>query len=789
MNANITAADIGIKGVTAEGEQQTPDSAEVRKWLDEVEESRQREKEYRKEAKRVVELYEAGRKQEYQYNILYSNTETLLPALYNNVPRPVTKRRFQDEDPVGKMAATAVNRSLEYLIDNGDQEFNDFDNAMKQAVTEALVAGRGVTWFKFEAILETLANERQGEAVEDAGQGADPSDDATEGETGDSETPQQETPIPDNVKFETIVCEEVPWDRFFHGNAKKWKDVPWVGREHFMTREELERNFGAVGAQIPVVEMHSGNADTDLTVNPQTKSDDLKGLKVAQVYEIWDKDEKNVIFISPQWKAAPIKKVADPLKLSCFFPMPKPLSLVTKISSLVPVPLYAFYEEQAKELNRVTTRINRLIAALKVRGMYDATVEGIDKVMKADDNTLVAADNVAALLAQGNALEKAIWLFPLEKIIAVLQQLYLQRQQVKQVIYEITGIADIMRGSSAASETLGAQQIKNQWGTLRLKKAQKEVARYCRDCLRIMAELAVTKLSPDTLRGMTGLPYPMSQEKQQLQMQVQAAQQQYQQIVQQAQMQGKEPPPPPQLPPEVQQQLQMPSWEELLKLLQDDIQRSFRIDIETNSTVDAEATEDKQDMGELLNAISQFLNGVAPLVQNGTMPFEVAQGMLLTVVRRYRLGPDLEDSLKKMQAPQQQQGGQEQQKALEQQKAQLEQQAQQLQEQAQQVEQVRQQAKIELDQGKAKIAQEQQSAMAEIELERQKLAQEKAASLREIEWAKQKAVEEANLEIQRIQQQAELKVASREHKLQLAQSAHAENVRKLMQPSMQTPAN
>ena len=225
----------------------------------------------------------------------------------------------------------------------------------------------------------------------------------------------------------------------------------------------------------------------------------------------------------------------------------------------------------------------------------------------------------------------------MRNLVTVVQQLYIQRQQIKQVIYEITGIADIMRGSSQASETLGAQEIKNQWGTLRLKKSQKEVARFARDLLRIMAEVAVTKFAPETLLGMTGLPFPTAIQKQQMMMQAQLQ-------AQQAMMMnpGTPPPPMPELPPSI---------EELQSMLQSDLLRSFRIDIETNSTVELEATQDKQEMAELMNAIAQFINGIAPAVEQGLIPFEVAKGMLLGIVRRYRFGADIEKGLETMQPP------------------------------------------------------------------------------------------------------------------------------------------
>jgi len=115
------------------------------------------------------------------------------------------------------------------------------------------------------------------------------------------------------------------------------------------------------------------------------------------------------------------------------------------------------------------------------------------------------------------------------------------------------------------------------------------------------------------------------------------------------------PPPPP--PPQVQQlqkikqQLQTPQWSQVLELLRNDLSRSYRIDIETNSTVEADATDDKQQIQEVMGAISQLLNGLTPLVTSGALPFQAAQGLLLAVVRRYRFGAEIEDYIKAMQPP------------------------------------------------------------------------------------------------------------------------------------------
>lgn len=585
----------------------------VRKWLAEIAAAGKRDKDWHKDAAEAIKLYESAKPDENQFNILYSNTETLIPALYNNIPRPVVRRRFKSDDPMGLMASKTVERTLEYLQDTGDEEYSNFDELMKPAVLAAVVPGRGVTWFKYESKVEPQA-------------GVAPGPDGAQ---------------PERVTYETVCGEDVPWDRFRHGYARQWKRVPWVAREHDMTREELEENFGEAKARLVQMGDHPEDDEVEQRGLFAGMSQDPAKDKLARVWEIWDKTRRKVIFVAEGYKLGPLKEVDDPLRLQGFFPCPRPLTFYPRLSNLTPTTLMSAYKEQAKELNRITVRIQKLIAAMKVRGLYDASIEGIKKVMEAEDNTLVPAENAAVITSQGQKLENALWLVPIEKFIPVLQQLYVQREQCKQVIYEISGLSDILRGASVASETATAQNIKNQWGTLRLKKMQKEVMRYTRECLRIMAELAITNFSPDTLSQMTGLPYPTQQAKVQAQAAIQNAQ-----IM--ARMTGQQPAPP---SPEQAAAAAMPSWEEILGLLRDDNLRNYRVDIETNSTIDAEATEDKQDISELLNALAQFLSGVAPLVENQSLPFEAARAIMLAVVRRYRFGVEVEEELAKMKAP------------------------------------------------------------------------------------------------------------------------------------------
>jgi hypothetical protein len=296
--------------------------------------------------------------------------------------------------------------------------------------------------------------------------------------------------------------------------------------------------------------------------------------------------------------------------------------------------LYSLYESQADELNDLTRRIKGVVKAIKARGIYDPALGAdLGKLFELDDNELVPAEN-AASLATEKGIANAIWYAPIETLISTLSQLYQSREQCKQVIYEITGISDILRGATKASETFGAQELKAKYGSLRLSRMQRAVQEYARSLIRMMLEVAATKFDEEAWATMTSLPYPSSQEAAQLQKIAMAAQQTGQP-----------------LDPQTQARLQQPSWGQVLALLQHDPMRSYRIDIEMNSTLEPDAAEDQKHINELMAAMGQFLNGVGPLVMKGIMPFEVARSMLLTIARRYQFGREIEEDIQQMKAP------------------------------------------------------------------------------------------------------------------------------------------
>ena len=667
------------------------DAGLARLWLDSVALARKNEEDWRKGAGEARDRYRGDSKnnQGKKFNILFANTQITLPAIYNSTPIPDVRRRLGDADPAGKIAAQVLERSLSYSFDA-----YDFGGSMRSVVFDSVLAGRGVLRVRYEPSFEE-GEEEQEEAAEEY---------APAGEAMQPAAPR--------LVFQKVCVEHVDWHDFIIGPGRKWEEVPWIGFEHRLTRDELEDRFGDIGATMPL---------DIVTDDARARNSDPRDVpdvfKRGTVYEIWDKEEREVLFIAPSLPSKILKRVDDPLGLQDFWPIPRPIYDVVDSSSLVPIVPYSLYKDQAEELDHVTRRIDKLVEQCRYRGVYASDIEEFQKLAKAQDGEFVPIENAMQFAERG--LDKAIWHAPLETLVSVIIQLMQHREALKATIYEITGLSDIIRGSTNAQETLGAQQIKAQFGSIRIQDRQAEVQRLARDAVRLMAELIGEKFEPETLGLMTGVDLPQAQQKMMAQQAAMMAQQSGQPV-----------------PPEIEQVLTVPSWDDVMQVLRSDAMRGYRVDIETDSTVQADVARLKTNAAEFVQGFGGFVTAVGPAVQAGVMPMDVVADLLTAFARNFKLGRQAEDALERLgkMAAQPAQGADQaaQQQAAD---AQAEQQRVAMEMQAKQAEA---QGKAQIEQ--AKLAMEQQRMEMEAQFK------EREIGIREAEVALKAQVETARLQ-------------------------------------------
>lgn len=619
-------------------------------WLKKIKRAKKDEDGWHKDATEAVMIYEVDEGKDGSgipaFNILHSNIEITVPSLYNSTPIPDIRRRFGDLDPVGKQAVDVIERALSYNLD-----MYDFDGTVIEATRDAELAGRGVPRIRYEPKIEQHTD--------------------AEGQSYDA------------VTYQEVKCEHVVWNKWGHGPARHWEEVPWVYFDHDFTHDDLKR-LGLSDKRIRELAFDDSDSKGEQSEGEREKSQ--TGIsKTVKGYEIWDKAKREVLFIAEHDKnAALLKRQPDPLKLEQFFPIPKAMQPLRKRGSLTPLVPYKVYKTQVAELDRITKRINSLIGQLKVRGLYDARLStSLQALQYASDGEYQPAEDSTQFAAGGGGLEKAIAHFPMEPTVIALRELYVQRDQIKQTIYEITGLSDVLRGATDPNETLGAQQLKAQQGSTRLSQRQRMVADCCRQLMRMKAEIICNHFTTENLSAITGI----------------------------------------QVTPEVEQ------------LLRSDLMRSYRIDIETDSTVRADLGRMQEQMSLFLQGTAQYASAMAPIIQLQPGAKAGILEIYASFARQYKLGRSAEDALDQMiqaaQQPEEPQPNPEQQKMeLEQQKAQM-------------------QAQMEQQKGDREM----QKMQAELEMKRE-LAQ---IDLQMKQLDLQVAQQKADLEVQKAQMELMLK--------------------------------
>ena len=657
------------------------------KWRHLVKMAEKDQEKWEKRGDRILKLYRDDRDNEQnsapkskRMNILWSNVQTLKPSLYGREPIPIAERRYLDKDDVGKVASMILERAMRYEMGNCD-----FHETAGKCVHDYLLPGRGVAWLRFNPIFgpSTSLTDRGDDELPDEGvaSGVSPDDKPPMSGGGEAEPDQAEDeakvsaqgPESNNSTDElgqqdemlldaSITVDYVNWKDFLHSKARTWDEVEWVCRKVYMSRDDLEGRFGQeIGSKVPLDRDASGSAD-DQTNNRRIITVGKDELKKATVYEIWCKYDRKVYFVAKMYDALLADPADDPLNLEGFWPCPKPLFATMTNDTLTPVPDYAEYQDQAQEIDKLTQRIDALLAALRVRGVYDSANKQLARLLdEGQDNVMIPVPNWA-ITAEKGGLQNAVSFLPLKDISEVLMQLFESRDKIKQDLYEITGISDIIRGQSDPDETAAAQKIKGRFATMRLQDRQNEVARFCRDIVRMLGEIISEHFPDQMLVTASGIMYDDGagpsmpeapsmeapkppqipqpgmnpQQAQQLQQAAQQYQQQmaaYQQTIKDYQQKVQ------QVTQERQQLIQ-----QAIQLLRQEKLRGFRIDIETDSTIADSANTEKEARMEFLNASSNFLRKSMEAAQMYPQMVPLLGKMVMFGIRGFRTGRDLESS-------------------------------------------------------------------------------------------------------------------------------------------------
>jgi len=608
-----------------------PLHTEIRRW------KKARER-YYEMARRSEQLYAGEDFSQYcerpaQLNVFWSIVNTLKPALYAQPPKPEIFRRYPSKDITARLGSQILERCTRFQV-----EVSGFDAAVSRAVDDYLVVGQGALWVRYEPKIgvetpkirvqelpespapmmgqmpgmppmgmgaEGMGGEQEGPEAPEAGEAPESYPEAPEGqeqyvdEMGQPVDPSlvkqdDEGYYIDGEPVETLLDEKcvvdyIHWTDLLFEPARTWAEVRKVARKTHITKKEFKEKFGE--------DAYTNYRNSEEAAQEEGEKEINKN-RIC-VYEVWCKDSNKVYWLAEGHNET-LKEDEPYLTFDEFFPCPEPL-FATLTTGLIPRPDICFYQDQQETLNQLCQKAQDIARYIKVVSISGSENPELDNILKKPNGTHIQLSNFQMYLQQGG-VKSALEVLSMADHAAILRVLHEAMEQEKQQIYDITGISDIVRGTSRASETLGAQQIKTQYAMSRISERQRKVAKFCRDVVALIAQIVKNHFQSQTMIKMAGVSND----------------------------------------PEIEEYLGG-----VIDLLRNDTQSDYRIDIETDSTTFADQEAAKQSAIDLTNALGNLFNVLLPHAQAIPQLMPVINEITLYTTSQFEAGREVRGKLEK----------------------------------------------------------------------------------------------------------------------------------------------
>lgn len=402
-------------------------------WQRKISEAEKKYADYYDLIEEIRSYYRNDRRRNKQ-NVFWATVETLKPFLYFKQPTPFIVRSRHSADEIESLAATILERALYWNM----KQF-DFDSVVKYARNDFLLSGMGILWEQYRPSFYYVGKEML------------------------KRSEQVDTVYVNPTMFLADTQ-----------NVDVWEDVEWIARKMYLSAADIAEHF-------------------DDNVADYLLNRFGEAAKIS-VYEIWDKPSRSIYYYSPEYPFDLLDVYEDTLHLSGFFPCPKPIMATLANDGVIPVPDYVEIKSLLDELDGVNNRMRLTMQALKVSGCYDNSFPELANILD-KDVTLISLSDFEKLKDSGG-LRGIIDFAPIEQYVTALSALAERRQTIINSIYEVTGVSDVMRGSSQAGETATAVRQKTNFGTLRNQDRQNDMQRFLKDLLKIKAEIICEQFSP-----------------------------------------------------------------------------------------------------------------------------------------------------------------------------------------------------------------------------------------------------------------------------------------------------
>lgn len=468
-------------------------------WTLEIKAAKKNREDFLKQGDEAVQRYLDERKDtngpKSRLNLFHANVTTLRALLYGKTPKVDVSRRFNDsQDDDARVGAEMMDRILNTDIESDD---DGFTSALRYALEDWILVGLGQMWLRYETGEEEVTPAqpaRMGPCPHCGGTGQmqGPMGNMPCAECGGTGQVELASEVPETTRRPDEDCDVdyIHWRDFLWSPCRTWHEVRWVAKRLEMTKDAARKRW----PQAEKLPLTCRLPEGEDRVAEKVKD----AWSRVEVWEIWDKETKTQLFFVEGYTGI-LETNPDPLELENFFPCPRPLITNATTGKFMPKPDLFLAKDLYDEIDTITHRIKRLEHCAKVRWAYDGGVPDLRRIFEdAFEGQGIPVKNWNQLM-EGGGIAGAMQFAPLDVIVKALEILSARRAEKIQLMYQITGMSDIVRGQAAQRATATEQSIKAQFASTRVQTAQDELARIASDAQRIRAEIISKWFSPETI--------------------------------------------------------------------------------------------------------------------------------------------------------------------------------------------------------------------------------------------------------------------------------------------------
>lgn len=496
-------------------------------------------------------------------NLFYSNTVTVRAMLYGQLPKAEVDRTFADaKDDVARVASEILERMLNQDIQNPG---NDFRSILRNVISDRLIPGLGCARVKYDYVSQIKVTEAQPATRHPV--------------TGVELTPEIPETQNEEITEEWVDTVYTHWKDILWSPARTHAELRWKAFRAYMTKDELRKRFAKDDEAAEPADDEDAEQEPTLDINidaipltskgPMGNADKKQVAPQAEVWEIWNLENRKVYWYVENFPTI-LDVQEDPFGLDQFWPEPPPMIANTTTNKYIPKSDYAMSQDLYAAIDVLETRIARLTEACKLVGVYDKQNDEVKRLFNEGvENQLIPVDNWA-LFAEKGGLDGTIEWLPIEAVTLVIEKLTeLQTSKIQQ-LYQLTGLADVLRGGSQQAYTSAEEtKAKVQFASVRIQELQDEFSTWVSNLQNLKAEIICKHFQPQVIIAQSNIMNTADAD-----------------LAQQA-----------------------------VEFLKSDRTVQFRIKVQPESMATADYQQMKADRTDFMMAMSQFMQSAAPLVQ------------------------------------------------------------------------------------------------------------------------------------------------------------------------------